>query len=95
MEDRGIVQPAKSPWANAIVLMTKRDGTTCFCVEYRKLNAVTKVDACLLSCIDDTLAMLSGQRFYQTGPGVWILASTSARKREDSFQHTSDCTNLG
>ena len=41
----GIVQPSHSPWASPIVLVEKKNGNVRFCVDYRKLNLVSKFDA--------------------------------------------------
>ena len=52
---RGVVQPCSSPWASPIVLMAKEDRSTWLCVDYRRLNAVTKMDVYPLLRIDDSL----------------------------------------
>ena len=49
-----------------MVLVTKKDGTTRFCVDYRKLNDVTRKDAYPLPRIDDTLDALRGLRYFST-----------------------------
>ena len=44
MQEEGVIQPSSSPWANAIVLVCKKDGGLHLCVDYRHLNSVTKPD---------------------------------------------------
>ena len=74
MEEQEVIQPSKSLWASLIVLVVKKDKTTRFCVDYRKLNAITKMAVYSLPRIDDSLDLLSGQQFYTTldlASGYW------------------------
>ena len=34
MLDAGVVQPSNSPWCNAVVLVRKKDGSLCFCIDF-------------------------------------------------------------
>ena len=42
MLEAGAICPSQSPWCNAVVLVLKKDGTLCFCVDFRHLNTWTK-----------------------------------------------------
>ena len=66
MLERDVIEPGDGPWASPIVLATKKDGTTRFCVDYRRVNEVTKKDAYPLPRIDDNLDALQGAEFYST-----------------------------
>ena len=47
-------------------LVKKKDGTTRFCIDYRKLNAVTRKDSYPLPRFDDALDSLSGCKYFST-----------------------------
>ncbi len=66
MLDRGIIEPGQSSWASPVVLVTKKDGSTRFCVYYWKVNEVTRKDAYLLLRIDETLDALWGSQYFST-----------------------------
>ncbi len=66
MERRDVIQPSSSPWASPVVLVQKKDGTLHFCIDYRKLNTITRKDAYPIPRIDDTLDTLAGSTWFTT-----------------------------
>eukprot|EP00794_Sanderia_malayensis_P014447 gene14447-biopygen11547 len=66
MLHQGVIQPSTSPWASPVVLVKKKDGSFRFCIDYRKLNHVTKIDAHPLPRVDDLLESLNGNTIFTT-----------------------------
>ena len=90
MLNKQIIQPSTSPWASPIVLVRKKDGTLRFCVDYRKLNALTRKDAYPLPRIDDALDTLAGSKWFTTLDlisGYWQVEMS-----DDDREKTAFCT---
>ena len=66
MLKRDIIQPSRSHWSSSIVLVRKKDGSLRFCVDYRKVNAVTNKDAYPLTRVDETLDTISVSQLFST-----------------------------
>ena len=66
MMAKDVIQPSHSPWSSPIILVRKKDGSTRFCVDFRKVNSITKKDAYPLPRVDDTLDTLGGSKIFST-----------------------------
>ena len=66
MAEKGLIEPSHSAWSAPAVLVPKRDGTTRFCIDYRRLNQLTIPDSHPLPRIDDTLDALGGSSWFST-----------------------------
>ena len=64
--ENGVIVPSKSEWASAPVLVRKKDGTVRYCVDFRKVNSLTKKDAFPLPNIEECMDTLSGNVFLST-----------------------------
>ena len=68
--------------------MTKKDGGTRFCVDYRQLNDATTKDAYPLPRIDDTLDMLAGKQWFSTldlASGYWQVSLSQEARVKTAF----------
>ena len=66
MIDNKLIRESTSPWASPVVLVAKKNKKKRFCVDYRKLNAITKKDSYPLPWIDKLLDSLAGATYFST-----------------------------
>ena len=88
MLEGGQIEPSDSPWASPVVLVTKKDGSTHFCVDYRRINSLMLKDAYPLPRIDDSLRLLGNQHWFSTrdlASGYWQVAMSADAKRKAAF----------
>ena len=93
MLKREVVHPSSSPWASPVVIAPKKDGSLRFCVDYRKVNSITRKDAYPLPRIDDSLEALNGSKWFSTLDlisGYWQVEMD-----ENDRQKTAFCTQDG
>ena len=64
MRKSGIIEPACSPWASNVVVVTKQDKTPRITLDYRQLNQVTRKDSYPLPNIADCLDAFEGASFF-------------------------------
>lgn len=88
MLEKDIIRPSSSPWSSPIVLVKKKDGTIRFCIDYRKLNAITIKDAYPIPNIQESLEMLSGACWYSTldlASGYWQVSMDDKDREKTAF----------
>ena len=88
MLEKEVIQRSASPWASPVVLVKKKDGSTRFCVDYRKVNNVTRKDAYPIPRIDDSLDTLAGAKWFTTLDlisGYWQVEVEETDKEKTAF----------
>lgn len=66
MLEKGIVEKSSSGWSSPILLVKKKNETYRFCVDYRKLNAVTERDSYPIPYVSHTLSKLKDAHYLST-----------------------------
>src|SRR6266536_998312 len=54
--DKGFIKSSQAPFVAPVLFTKKPDRSLCFCIDFRKLNLLTKKDQYPLPLIDETLA---------------------------------------
>lgn len=61
-----VIEPCESPWSSPVLVVGKKDGKPRFCLDSRKLNAVTKKDAYKLPYVSEILDNLKDARYLSS-----------------------------
>ncbi|RUA04547.1 MAG: hypothetical protein DSY43_06070 [Gammaproteobacteria bacterium] len=88
MLDMGIIRPSTSPWASPVVIVPKPDGSIRFCVDYRKLNKETKMDAYPIPSMDRMIEKVAAAKFITTldlTKGYWQIPLEESTIEKSAF----------
>jgi hypothetical protein len=88
MEKNGIIRKSSSPWAAPVVIVDKKGGEKRICIDYRKLNAITKPDAYPLPRIDDMLESFGQAKWFTTldlASGYWQVGMNKEDIEKTAF----------
>ena len=88
MKNKGVIEESNSPWSSPVVLIRKKDSSLRFCVDYQRLNNITRKNCFLLPRIDDTLDTLAGAQWFSTldlKSGYWQVALYLEDKEKTAF----------
>ena len=90
---KGFISPSTAPYASPVLFVQKHDGSLRFCVDYRKLNAITIRNRYPIPLIEEALARVVGCK-YLTKLDI-IAAFNKLRMHPDSEDFTTFTTSFG
>ena len=88
MLEAGAILPSQSPWCNAVVLVRKKDGTLCFCVDFRCLDMWMKKVSYPLPCIQEALESMAVSAHFSSmdfKSGFWQIKMAPELQQYTAF----------
>ena len=89
MLQKGLIRESVSPWSSPVVLVKKKDASFRFCVDLRKVNAVTRKDSFPMSLVPDTRYALSGTKYFSMLDlklGYWQIEMRPESREKSRFR---------
>ncbi len=85
-----VIEPASSEWSSPVVIVPKPDGRWRFCVDYRRLNAMSLKDSYPLPRMEECIDSLGDAKFFTTLDCNWGYWQIPIRE-EDRDKTTFTC----
>jgi len=85
----GLIESADGEWASRLVMVTKKDGSTRVCVDFRAVNKLCKMDAYPSPSVEGTLDQLNGACWFtafDAEKGYYQIAMTRRAKDVSAFR---------
>ena len=89
MLDAGAIRNSESPYSSNVVIVRKKDGSICFCVDFLKLNSHTSQDAYTIPRIEDSFHLLVGAKYFSKldlRSGYWQVEMAEEDNCKTAFQ---------
>lgn len=83
-----VIEPCESPWSSPVLVVGKKDGNARFCLDSRKLNAVTKKDAYSLPYVSEILDNLKDARYLSSidlSKAFWQILISKPDREKTAF----------
>ena len=90
---KGIIQESISPWCSSVVLVKTKNGEMKFCIDYRAINRISKLDSFPMLLVVETLDALSGTQYFSTldlKSGYWQIEMDPLSRGKTSFVTHND-----
>lgn len=87
--EQNIIQVSDSPWCSEYVMVAKKTGEWRMCVDFRRLNTVTKKDSYPLPNIEECLEMMCGNKYFSQidfASGYWQLPVAEQSQELTAFR---------
>ena len=88
MLEADVIEPAMSDYNSPIVLVKKKDGTNRFCVDFRRINLVTKFDTEPMGNPEDIMSKLKDDKFFSKidlSKGFWQIMVEKSSQHLTAF----------
>ena len=88
MLEKGVIEPSVSAWSSPLLLVPKRDGGTRPCVDYRKLNTLTKDESYPIPSVDEALSILRDSQYFSVmdmDNCYWQIPMENLSKEKTTF----------
>ena len=89
---QGIIRPSQSPHASQVVIVWKKTGEICLCMDYHKLNSIMVRDAFPLPRIDEGLQAVHSSNWFLSfdlDQGYLQLAMEESNIKKTAFRASS------